>query len=291
MQAHVLDEQLRPVFPGDTGELYVGGEGVARGYWRRPDLTAERFIPDPYRGVPGARIYRTGDLVRSLPDQQLRFVGRSDEQVKIRGYRIEPGEIAEVLREAPGVRDAVVLALGDEAKQLRLVAFAMRETGVALNAEQLRQHARGRLPESMVPAAFVVVDEFPLTVNGKVDRKALVSLGNHVQPETAANYVAPRNREEEIITAIWKKVLAVDKPGIHDNFFDLGGHSLALVQIRSGLREAFNKEVPMVDLFRNPTIALLSQYFSGGQAKAPALQKARDRAQRRTLAANRASKL
>lgn len=290
LQAYVLDEQLRPVFPGDHGELHVGGEGVSRGYWRRPDLTAKRFIPDPFSGVPGARLYRTGDTVRTLPDRQLSFVGRSDEQVKIRGHRIEPGEIAAVLRELPGVRDAVVLALDGEMGQPRLVAFVARKEESRLDAVELRAHARRHLPEPMVPASVLVLDDLPLSVNGKIDRAALAVIGAQLQPEAAVAYVAPRSREEEIITALWAGVLSVSNPGVHDNFFDLGGHSLALVQIRAGLRDAFTQEVPIVELFRNPTIALQAQYIAGSRANVPVPQKTRDRARRRALAAHRAGR-
>ena len=287
MQTYVLDRQLQPVPINVAGELYIGGEGVARGYWARPDLTAERFVPDPFSGVSGSRLYRTGDLVCYLEDGSLKFLGRADEQVKVRGYRIELGEIVSVLREVAGVRDALVAVRGQDNEQPRLIAYAVREAGAALNIAELRQHLREQLPDYMVPSGFVVLDQIPLTVSGKVDRKALPD----VDPSTemAANYVAPRSETENVITQIWQQVLNVKKLGIHDNFFDLGGHSLLMVQVYNKLREAFHKDVPMVELFRNPTIATLSRYFSGDATAILSIQKTQERASRRVAASSRSN--
>lgn len=283
VQAYVLDNHLRPVPMGAAGELYAGGDGIARGYCGRPDLTAERFIPDPFNGSPGSRLYRTGDLACYLPDGKLKFLGRADEQVKVRGYRIELGEIASVVRELEGVRDALVLVRGEEKNDPRLIAYVVREAGAALSGAQLRQHVRSQLPDYMVPFAFVVLDQLPLTVNGKVDRKSLPD-PDREHSDAQAEYVAPRSETERTITAIWQELLNVKKLGIHDNFFDLGGHSLLMVQLYNKLREAFHKEVPMVELFRNPTIAMLSQYFSGDSPEAHTLKKAHTRASRRLAA-------
>jgi len=288
MQTYVLDRQFQPVPTNVAGELYVGGEGVARGYWGRPNLTAERFVPDPFSGVLGSRLYRTGDLVCRLEDGSLKFLGRADEQVKVRGYRIELGEIVSVLREVAGVRDALVTVRGEDKREPRLVAYAVSEAGTDLSIAELRQHLRRQLPDYMVPSGFVILDQIPLTVSGKVDRQALPD-ADHEHSDMAANYVAPRSETENVITQIWQQVLDVKKLGIHDNFFDLGGHSLLMVQVYNKLREAFHKDVPMVELFRNPTIATLSGYFSGDAATVPSLQKTQERANRRVAASIRSN--
>jgi aryl carrier-like protein len=223
-----------------------------------------------------------------LDDAGLKFLGRTDEQVKIRGYRIELGEIVSVLREVAGVRDALVILKGQEKEEPRLIAYAVREAGAALSVADLRRHLRAQLPDYMVPSGFVVLDQIPLTVNGKVDGKALPD-PDHEHSGLAANYVGPRSETENVITQIWQQVLDVKKLGIHDNFFDLGGHSLLMVQVYNKLREAFHKDVPMVELFRNPTIAALSRYFSGDAVGIPSLQKTQERASRRVAASSRSN--
>lgn len=288
MQTYVLDRRFQPVPMNVAGELYVGGEGVARGYWGRPSLTAERFVPDPFSGVLGSRLYRTGDLVCRLEDGRLKFIGRVDDQVKVRGYRIELGEIVSVLREVAGVRDALVMVRGEDKEQPRLIAYAVREAGAALSIAELQQHLRKQLPDYMVPSGFVILDQIPLTVSGKVDRQALPDV-DHEHSDLAANYVGPRSETESVITQIWQQVLDVKKLGIHDNFFDLGGHSLLMVQVYNKLREAFHKDVPMVELFRNPTIATLSRYFSGDAAPILSLKKTQERANRRVAASSRSN--
>ena len=288
MQTYVLDRQFHPVPLNVGGELYVGGEGVARGYWRRPDLTAERFVPDPFSGVSGSRLYRTGDLVCRLEDGRLKFLGRADEQVKVRGHRIELGEIVSILREVPGVRDALVTVRGQDKEQPRLIAYAVREAGAVLSIAELRRHLREQLPDYMVPSGFVILDQIPLTVSGKVDRQALPDVDRE-HSDLAANYVGPRSETENVITQIWQQVLDVKKLGIHDNFFDLGGHSLLMVQVYNKLREACHKDVPMVELFRNPTIAALSRYFSGDATSILSLQKTQERASRRVAASSRSN--
>ena len=287
MQTYVLDRELQPVPMNVAGELYVGGEGVARGYWGRPDLTAERFVPDPFSGSFGSRLYRTGDLVCYLEDGRLKFLGRADEQVKVRGYRIELGEIVSLLREVAGVRDALVTVRGQDKEQPRLIAYVVREAGAVLSIAELRQHLRAQLPDYMVPSGFVVLDQIPLTVSGKMDRKALPDVDQ--SSEMATNYVGPRSETENVITQIWQQVLDIKKLGIHDNFFDLGGHSLLMVQVYNKLREAFHKDVPMVELFRNPTIATLSRYFSGDATAILSLQKTQERASRRVAASIRSN--
>ena len=239
---YILDPSLEPVPVGVPGELYIGGAGVARGYLGRPDLTAEKFLPDPFSAEPGARLYRTGDLARYLDGGDIEYLGRIDQQVKVRGFRIELGEIENVLREHPAVKDAVAVVRGD-----RLVAYVIG------SSEGLRDHLRQRLPDYMAPAAIVALDAFPLTPNGKVDRKALPA------PEVAASperpYVAPRDAEEEIVAGIWAGVLNAGPVGATDNFFDLGGHSLLATQVVSRVRAAFAVELPLRALFESPTVA------------------------------------
>ncbi|HEY2914322.1 MAG TPA: amino acid adenylation domain-containing protein [Candidatus Angelobacter sp.] len=288
MQTYVLDRKLQPVPMNVAGELYVGGEGVARGYWNRPHLTAERFVPNPFSGAVGSRLYRTGDLVCRREDGRLKFLGRADDQVKVRGYRIELGEIVAGLREVAGVRDALVTVKGNDKEEPRLIAYAVREAGASLSIAELRQHLRKQLPDYMVPSGFVILDQIPLTVSGKVDRQALPDV-DHEHSDMAANYVGPRSETENVITQIWQQVLDVKKLGIHDNFFDLGGHSLLMVQVYNKLREAFHKDVPMVELFRNPTIATLSRYFSGDAAPILSLKKTQERASRRVAASSRSN--
>jgi amino acid adenylation domain-containing protein len=258
-QTYVLDQQLRLVPVGVIGELYVGGEGVARGYWQRPELTAERFLPDPFGGVAGARIYRTGDLVCCLPDGQLKFMGRADEQVKLRGYRIEPEEIASVLRKAEGVRDAVVLVRGGEEENsvARLIAYVVRQPGAAVNDLVLKQYARRQLPEYMVPAVCVILDELPLTPNGKVDRKALPHPETNADDEEGHATLSPT---EEIIAGIWSHLLGVSDVKPHDNFFQLGGHSLLVAQMVLRVRQAFHCDLPLRVIFELPTLTDFSSH-------------------------------
>ncbi|HEY4590472.1 MAG TPA: amino acid adenylation domain-containing protein, partial [Thermoanaerobaculia bacterium] len=249
----VMDRHLRPAPIGVPGELVVGGAGLARGYLGRPELTAERFVPDPF-GRPGARLYRSGDLGRFLPDGDVEYLGRLDTQVKIRGFRIELGEIEAALVQA-GARQAVVLVREDRPGDRRLVAYLIGD----VSTEALRQALRERLPDYMVPAAFVALDAFPLTVNGKVDRKALSSMGGAPeQPASEETYVAPRTPVEEALAGIWAEVLGLERVGAADHFFDLGGHSLLATQVMSRLRGAFDVEMPLHDLFGAPVLADLA---------------------------------
>ncbi|HEX2076779.1 MAG TPA: amino acid adenylation domain-containing protein, partial [Longimicrobium sp.] len=249
--AFVLDGTAMPVPVGVPGELYVGGAQVARGYLGRPALTAERFVPDPFSGEPGARLYRTGDRVRWSARGELEFLGRVDEQVKIRGFRIEPGEIEAALSAHPEVLDARVIVREDEPGEKRLVAYVVG----GVEADELREHLRQSLPEHMVPAAFVPLERLPLTPSGKLDRRALPA------PEYAADadrYVAPRTEAERKVAAAWAEVLGVESVGAYDRFFDLGGHSLLLVRVQARLREAFGQPVPITHLFRYLTVSDLA---------------------------------
>ncbi|MBV9774988.1 MAG: amino acid adenylation domain-containing protein, partial [Gemmatimonadetes bacterium] len=258
-RAYVLDALGEPVPVGAPGELCVGGVGVARGYLGRADLTAERFVPDPFAGEPGARLYRTGDRARWRADGTLDFLGRVDEQVKLRGFRIEPGEVEAALRRHPAVREAVVVAR-DAASGVpgdrRLVAYVVAAEGRTVDAEELRAHLRTFLPEYMVPAALVALDGLPVTSSGKVDRRALPAPDG---PTGAREYVAPRSATEEVLAGIWREVLGVERVGVHDSFFDLGGHSLLATRLVSRIREAFLAEIPLRVLFEAPTVARLAE--------------------------------
>ena len=276
VRLYVLGRDMQPVPVGVAGELCVGGVSVARGYLARPDLTAERFVPDPFSGQAGARLYRTGDLVRWLPDGELEFLGRIDDQVKVRGFRIELGEIEAVLTEHPQVRDAVVLAkeIGPEGER-RLVGYVVPVDGVEPGGGELRSFLRERLPEYMVPSAFMVLEEFPLTPNGKVDRRALPD-PDGARRDLESEYVAPRTEIEAKLAAICSELLGVDKVGVYDNFFDLGGHSLLATQFMSRIREAFGVEVPLRSLFEGPTVADLARAVEqaregDGRAATPAI--------------------
>ncbi|XYH97209.1 amino acid adenylation domain-containing protein [Sorangium sp. So ce1128] len=252
-EIHVLDRQLAPAPIGVAGEVYIGGAGLARGYLDRPDLTAERFVPDPFSQEPGRRLYRTGDLARTRRDGSLDFLGRADHQLKIRGYRIEPGEIEAQLRAHPGVRDAVVVALEDTGIH-RLVAYVIPERGAALTADGLRSSLRERLPEPMVPSAYVWLDELPLTPNGKLNRKALPAPGLVSREERQR----PRTATEEAVAGIWAEVLGLEAVGADESFFEIGGHSLLATRVISRVRASFQVELPLRTLFDHPTVARLA---------------------------------
>jgi amino acid adenylation domain-containing protein len=260
---YVIGPDLLPVPFGVPGELWIGGDGLARGYLGRPELTATKFVPDGFGGEPGARLYRTGDLVRFLPDGEILFLGRTDQQVKVRGYRIELEEIETVLRVHPGVRDAAVVAVAGESaggsRPQRLVAFlVLADEGREPEPQALRAFLRERLPEYMVPTGFGLLPALPLTPNGKVDRRALARAeGVALAPEVA--YTPPRTATEATLAGIWSELLQVERVGIHDNFFDLGGHSLLTTQLASRLRDAFELEVPLQAFFEEPTVAGLAE--------------------------------
>ncbi len=272
VRAVVLDRRGEPVPTGVPGELHLGGAQLARGYLGRPDLTAERFVPDPFGGEPGARLYRTGDRVRWLAESALEFLGRVDEQVKVRGFRIEPGEVEAALERHPAVRDAVVVAREDAPGERRLVAY-FAAGGEPPAAGELRRHLRAHLPEHMVPSVFVALDALPLTPSGKLDRRALPA------PEAghAQGRVALRSAIERALADTWAEVLRVERVGLHDNFFDLGGHSLLATRLVSRVREAFGVELPVRALFEAPTVARLAERVAalrtdGGTEGAPPLR-------------------
>jgi amino acid adenylation domain-containing protein len=251
-RAYVLDAALAPVPAGIPGELYLAGDGTARGYAARPDLTAERFLPDPF-GPPGSRMYRVMDRARWTDAGELVYLGRTDTQVKVRGFRIELGEIESALLAHPGVRAAVALAREDAPGERRLVAYVVPE-GAAPDADALRAHLRERLPAYMVPAAFVVLEALPLTPSGKLDRRALPA------PDFAAGerYAAPATPTEEVLAGIWAEILRADRVGVRETFFELGGHSLLAIRVVSRVRDALGVELPLRALFEAPTVAELS---------------------------------
>jgi amino acid adenylation domain-containing protein len=250
-------QQILPA--GVDGELLIGGSGLARGYLGRPELTAERFVPDPFSGEPGARLYRSGDLARQLPGGDLQFRGRTDHQVKIRGYRIELGEIEAALRAVPGVRDAVVVARAARDGGQRLIAWVVPREGSAPTTAELRSSLRERLPDYMIPSAFSFLAELPSTPGGKVDRRAVTRLDtDDGRPDLGTDYTAPRTPTEEMLVEIWSDLLGAERVGVHDDFFQLGGHSLLVARLASRVRQAFQVELPMVEVFRQPTVAALA---------------------------------
>jgi len=255
---YVLDGRLQPTPLGVAGELYIGGVGLARGYVGCPGMTAEKFIPHPFSDEPGARLYRTGDLVRYRADGNLEFVGRADEQVKVRGFRIELGEIEAVLGLHPAVQETAVTIWEDAAGDRRLVAYLVQEEGAAMETADLRAHVQKRLPEYMTPAAFVTLPALPLSPNGKIDRKALPAPELDRQAEGAA-YVAPRDLIESQLVQIWEALLGMQTIGIHDDFFALGGHSLLATRLVAQVQQRFGKNLSLISLFQEPTVANLAQ--------------------------------
>ncbi len=260
-QAYVLDTALQPVAVDMPGELYLGGAGLARGYLGRPDLTAERFIPNPFSGEPGTRMYGTGDIVRLRSDDSLEFVGRRDEQIKIRGFRVETGEIDAVLHEHALVWQAVTILREDRPGDKRLVAYVETARDHALTTRDLRSWLETRLPDYMLPSAFVLMEHLPLTPNGKIDRQALPA-PEESREALEVEFVPPRNALEETLVGIWCQVLGRKQIGIDDNFFALGGHSLLATQIITRVRTQLQTELPLLCLFEAPTVAELADLFT-----------------------------
>ena len=251
---YVLDEKLQPAPLGVAGELFIGGAGVARGYFKRPELTSEKFLADPFR--PGQRIYRTGDLAKFQPDGNIQFLGRADFQVKVRGFRIELGEIETILSQVAAIQQSVVLVREDRPGDTRLVAYLVFRAGQTVSPSDLRVHLKQSLPDYMVPSAFVTLDALPLTPNGKIDRKALP------KPEDSRDTIAssaPRDDFEHLVLCVWQRVLGVKDISVTDNFFEIGGHSLLAVRMLNEIKRATNREIPLAELFRGATIEHLAK--------------------------------
>jgi amino acid adenylation domain-containing protein len=255
---HVLDAALAPVPVGVPGELYIAGDGLARGYLNRAALTAERFVPDPFGRAGGGRMYRTGDLARRLEDGRIEVIGRTDQQVKVRGYRIELGEIEAALSACEGVRQAVAVVREDAPGDKRIVAYMLAEESEGPRPAALRRALQERLPEYMIPSAFVVLDEMPLTANGKIDRRALPAPGDAAREDASPDSAAPRTPTEEVLAGIFAEVLGVSKVGAAANFFELGGHSLLATKVVSRVRKTFGVEIPLRAIFESPTVAALA---------------------------------
>ncbi|WP_287295711.1 non-ribosomal peptide synthetase [Moorena sp. SIO2C4] len=252
-QIHILDESLQPLPVGVPGELHIGGAGLARGYLNRPELTQEKFILNPFSADLDSRLYKTGDKARYLADGNIEFLGRIDNQVKIRGFRIELGEIEAVLGQHPAVGEKVVVARKDQADQKRLVAYIVSKQEQELTSSQLRQFLKQKLPDYMIPSGFAFLEKFPLTPNGKVDRRALPELDQSNRPQEAG-FVSPRNSLELQLSQIWSDLLNVHPVGVNDNFFDLGGHSLLAVDLMARIKQQFGTNLPLASLFTEPTI-------------------------------------
>ena len=255
---YILDRNLNPVPVGIPGELYIAGVGLSRGYHNKPDLTAEKFIPNPFSDEIGSRMYATGDLVKYLNNGNIQFIGRIDSQVKLRGFRIEIGEIVSVISRYPTINEVIVIVREDKPGIKQLVAYFTTNSESKLDIGQLRSFIRKELPDYMVPTAYVTLEKFPLTLNKKIDYRALPK-PTSIDKVNKTKFVEPRNETEKIIAEIGKELLDIEQMGIYDNFFELGGHSLLATQFISKLKSAFNKEISLKVLFEKPTIAELAE--------------------------------
>jgi len=288
-QIFLLDAERNPVAAGEVGELYIGGDGVARGYWNHPDLTAERFLDIP--SLSEQRIYRTGDLARYQPDGNIEFLGRADFQIKLRGHRIELGEIEAILEDCSGVRQAVIVLREDREDDKRLVAYLVADSAGANDAGILRKTLESKLPDYMIPSSFVFLPELPLTANGKTDRKALLNLPppgisagaadalTGSQPKNESGH-EPSSEIERIVATAWQEALGVPTVGLNDNFFDLGAHSLTVAEVQAKLQNVLGREISLVDLFQFSTVRALADQLAGTGAHS----QGSDRAQRRRMA-------
>jgi len=265
LRVYILDPYGQPVPIGVRGEIYVGGAGVARGYLNRDDLTKERFLPDPFAGKTGSALYRSGDLARFLPNRDIEYFGRIDSQVKIRGFRIELGEIEAVLGRHPAISHCIVVAQRQESEK-RLVAYLQSEKTTSIDLAELRIHLKRQLPDYMIPSAFVVLEKFPLTANGKIDHQAL-PLPDESRLEPKKGFVAPRDPVEQMLAQLWAKVLKVKCVGVKDNFFDLGGHSILAVRIIVEIEKLYKRRLPLAALLEAPTVAELASLLSAGETK------------------------
>jgi hypothetical protein len=284
-----LDENRRPVPSGEPGEIYVGGAGVARGYLNRPELTAQRFIADPFNAAAGERLYRSGDLGRYLPNGDLEYLGRIDQQVKIRGFRIELGEISAELNRQPGIRESVVVVSETVPGEKALDAYVVKRADAEVDVAVIRQELRRRLPEYMVPATLTFIERLPLTVNGKLDTKALPPPDHPAMRPAAAVADSEGSPLERGIAGIWREVLRIAEPGLDQNFFDVGGNSLHVAEVHSRLQKLLGRQFSITELFAHSTIRALAAHFSSpvridGAANA---HRARAQRQRETVLAQR----
>ena len=285
LQVYLLDQYGQPVPIGVHGEMYVGGAGVARGYLNRPELTAQRFIPNSFSRV-NARLYKSGDKGRYLPNGDIEYLGRIDHQVKISGFRIELGEIENALAKHQAVQEAVVLARETQHGDRQLVAYIVKSNKPTPTISDLQNFLREHLPEYMMPSAFVLLEALPLTPNGKVNHRALPA-PDTARPELEVAYVMPQTEMERTIATIWQEVLHLEKAGVNDNFFDIGGHSLLMVQVNSKLQEVLQRDLSVVEMFQNPTINSLAQYLSQKSENVPAFESTRERVHKQIEAINR----
>jgi acyl-coenzyme A synthetase/AMP-(fatty) acid ligase/acyl carrier protein len=258
---HILNEEQKPVPHGEIGELYTGGDGVALGYLNRPELTAERFIPDPF--AKKGCLYKTGDLVRYLPNNQIEYMGRIDDQIKISGFRIEPGEIENVLRKNEAVANAAVLAFTDKTGSKYLVGYVTANNGYRIDTESLRNYLQENLAKFMVPRELIILDRMPINPNGKLDRHALPKPSIE-RSDPLENYVAPRSETETALAEIWCGVLGIGRVGIRNNFFDIGGTSVLSARLITRIRDRFNIDIPIIRVYHYPTIEAMANFISRG---------------------------
>jgi acyl-coenzyme A synthetase/AMP-(fatty) acid ligase len=263
-QMFVLDGRMRAVPAGVPGELYIGGHAVARGYWQRPTLTAEKFVPNPFAAEAGQRMYQSGDLARYRKDGSIEYLGRLDHQVKVRGFRIELGEIEAALLRQPSIQDAAVIAREQRTGEKHLVSYLAVNGNGRVDVTELRNALSQELPAYMVPAAFVVLPKLPLSPNGKVDRKTLMQM--EVQLESTQEYAAPRTELEKQLLQIWEEVLELNSIGIHDNFFEIGGNSLLAVQISTRIHRRLTAAISVRQIFEFPTVSGLSELVGQSEA-------------------------
>lgn len=285
-QVYILDNNLQPVTIGEAGELYIGGDGLARGYLNRPDLTAEKFISHSFDSNLATRLYKTGDLARYLPDGNIEFLGRIDNQVKIRGFRIELGEIEREIAQHPDVREIVVLARQDETGEKQLTAYIVPHRKSRDIYNQLRSLLQQRLPNYMVPSAFVMLESLPLTANGKVDRHKLPAPSRE-RPQLEQPYISPQTDLEHLLAGILSELLKIDRVGINDNFFDLGGTSISILQFTVRVQQELGIQLPAVKLFQYSTIGSLAKYLHSNQNSQPSSDKLQNRAQRKQASRTR----
>ncbi|MBN3963087.1 non-ribosomal peptide synthetase [Nostoc sp. NMS8] len=285
-QVYILDQNLQPVSIGEAGELYIGGDGLARGYLNRPDLTAEKFIDHSFDSDSATRLYKTGDLARYLSDGRIEFLGRIDNQVKIRGFRIELGEIEREIAQHLDVRENVVLARQDEIGEKQLTAYIVPQYNSSYTHNKLRLFLQQRLPNYMVPSAFVMLESLPLTANGKVDRHKLPAPSRE-RPQLEQAYIAPQNDLERLLAGILSELLKIDRVGIDDNFFDLGATSILILQVAVRVQQELGIELSAVKLFQYSTISSLANYLHSNQNSQPSSNKLQNRAQRQQAARTR----